>query len=280
VTQSDSGAALLGIGARLRAARERAGLTLIQAAEQLRLDPRLVGAMEEELFEMLGGAVYVRGHLRRYAELVGESAADIPGRYAASAQWLQPVPPSTYKERRPRNARAALMPLVIVAAVALFALLLWWVLGATRRHHAAPAAVATPAAAASPAAPGIPAQPLNIALALQPGPAAGGAAHTAEPAASGNAAHRANSLRLRLHFAADSWTEVYDAQGKRLFYELGAADSTRTLSGMAPLKVVLGHAPGVAVEVDGQSVAIPARALRADSAQFIISPSGRLTASR
>jgi cytoskeleton protein RodZ len=293
MTQPDSGAALLGIGARLRAARERAGLSVIQAAERLHLDPRLVGAMEEELFEMLGGAVYVRGHLRRYAELVGETAADVPGRYSASPQSVPPdLHRPGYQERKQRDPRASLVPLIIIAAVALFALVVWWVLGSARRHAAsanappAAAALSTPATAPAPT----PAQVSAVAggagvLSSAKGPAgttltAGAGTRAAAAAATGTAARRAAALQLRLHYAADSWTEVYDAHGKRLFNDLGAADTVRTLSGTAPLKVVLSHAPGVAVEVDGQAVAIPERALRNDGAQFVINSSGRLVASR
>ena len=57
-----------GIGARLRAAREKRGLTLLQAAERLHLDVRVVEALEAGDFAALGADVYVRGHLRRYAE--------------------------------------------------------------------------------------------------------------------------------------------------------------------------------------------------------------------
>ncbi|HEX7417322.1 MAG TPA: helix-turn-helix domain-containing protein [Steroidobacteraceae bacterium] len=285
MAQPDSGVALLGIGARLRAARERAGLSVIQAAERLHLDPRLVGAMEEELFEMLGGAVYVRGHLRRYAELVGETAADVPGRYSASPQAVLPdLHRPGYQERKQRDPRASLVPLIIIAAVALFALVVWWVLGSARRHAAsanAPPAAALSSPATAPAPPPAPTPAQAQASAVAGG--AGVLSSAKGPAGNtltAGAGMRAAALQLRLHYAADSWTEVYDAHGKRLFNDLGAADTVRTLSGTAPLKVVLSHAPGVAVEVDGQAVAIPERALRNDGAQFVINSSGRLVASR
>ena len=67
----------VGIGARLRAARERKGQTILQAAEKLHVDARVLEALEAENFEPLGADVYVRGHLRHYAELVGESPAQL-----------------------------------------------------------------------------------------------------------------------------------------------------------------------------------------------------------
>ena len=62
-----------GIGARLRGARERSRLTILQAAERLHVDPDILEALEADDFAALGAPVYVKGHLRHYAELVGES---------------------------------------------------------------------------------------------------------------------------------------------------------------------------------------------------------------
>ncbi|TLZ15741.1 MAG: helix-turn-helix domain-containing protein, partial [Gammaproteobacteria bacterium] len=79
-----------GTGARLRDAREKQGLTLAQAAESLHLDPRTLEALEAEDFAALGADVYVRGHLRRYAELIGESPAQLQELYARSAPAAHP----------------------------------------------------------------------------------------------------------------------------------------------------------------------------------------------
>src|SRR5215470_12924262 len=88
---SDTGGeAVRGTGARLRSARERNGLTVVQAAERLYVDARLVEALEAENFEALGADVFVRGHLRRYAELVGESAAELQELYLKGAQSIHP----------------------------------------------------------------------------------------------------------------------------------------------------------------------------------------------
>ena len=66
-----------GPGARLRAAREAAGLTLDQAAQQLKLAPRQVKALEEEDFEHLPGRTFTRGFVRNYARLVNLDAQDL-----------------------------------------------------------------------------------------------------------------------------------------------------------------------------------------------------------
>ncbi len=91
-------------------------------------------------------------------------------------------------------------------------------------------------------------------------PAAGSAA-TAPPkpaASSESSPAPARETRLKLDLTNDSWVEVYDSRGERLFYDVASAGSVQSVSGRGPLRVVLGNAAGVTVEVDGQSRQIPA----------------------
>src|ERR1700694_4514109 len=70
-------AASAGPGARLRAAREAAGLSLDQVAQQLKLAPRQVKAREEESFGELPGRTFSRGFVRNYARLLHLDAQDL-----------------------------------------------------------------------------------------------------------------------------------------------------------------------------------------------------------
>ena len=70
-------AASAGPGARLRAAREAAGLSLDQVAQQLKLAPRQVKALEEESFGELPGRTFSRGFVRNYARLLHLDAQDL-----------------------------------------------------------------------------------------------------------------------------------------------------------------------------------------------------------
>src|SRR6204780_3298061 len=79
-------------GARLAAAREQAGMTVLQAAESLRLDVATLQALEAGRFQTLGATVFVRGHLRHYAELLGVPVDEIEAAYAASSARLPPPP--------------------------------------------------------------------------------------------------------------------------------------------------------------------------------------------
>ncbi len=87
-------------------------------------------------------------------------------------------------------------------------------------------------------------------------------------------------MEVTLRFAADSWVEVYDANGEKLFYDVGAAASSRTVSGTPPFRVHVANAPGVTLDVNGKPATVPANALKGDEAQFVINRSGRIVRAR
>jgi cytoskeleton protein RodZ len=53
---------------------------------------------------------------------------------------------------------------------------------------------------------------------------------------------------LVLRLKHDSWVEVYDMAGKRLFFNLAKAGQTLALSGTPPFRVILGYARDAEVE--------------------------------
>jgi cytoskeleton protein RodZ len=118
------------IGRQLRAARERMGLGVSQAAEQLHVDVNVIDALETGRFQSLGAPVYVRGHLRHYAELLGEPSAS--GRYES----LRAPPPDLTAVPRapsPRMAPRRRWPLVVFAVLLMLAVAAWWATGVQSR---------------------------------------------------------------------------------------------------------------------------------------------------
>jgi cytoskeleton protein RodZ len=67
-------------------------------------------------------------------------------------------------------------------------------------------------------------------------------------------------VQLDLAFSGDCWTEVSDASGRRLYYDLGQSGRVVSLSGDAPLRVILGDSANVSITVDGRDYPIPASA--------------------
>jgi hypothetical protein len=79
-----------------------------------------------------------------------------------------------------------------------------------------------------------------------------------------------------LSFSADSWVDVHDAAGNRLFAGNGRANSVRTVAGAGPLTVYLGFAGGVQLEVNNHAVAIGPQFVAGDAARFVAGADGVL----
>jgi cytoskeletal protein RodZ len=58
-------------------------------------------------------------------------------------------------------------------------------------------------------------------------------------------------VRLSLSFTGDCWTEVSDATGQRLFFEMGRSGTSVVLDGAAPFAVLFGDVDNVLVQVNG-----------------------------
>lgn len=56
---------------------------------------------------------------------------------------------------------------------------------------------------------------------------------------------------LELEYQADSWSEIYDAAGRKLAYGTISAGNRLTLYGEAPFKVFLGYSSGVTIYYNG-----------------------------
>ena len=255
-----------GIGARLRSARERSRLTILQAAEKLHLDPDILEALEAENFAALGAQVYVKGHLRHYAELVGESPEALFELYSQGARIPQPDL-TRIPKALPQDAGRFVAPAVIVVIGFAVAGTVWWLssLSYTQWSAVAPRPVPVTVQAEVPVQQVAQqaAQPVRLAL-------TGGGV---KPAAVAQ-----GSIGVVLTYSADSWTEIYDATGRRLLYGLATAHARARLEGVPPLSVMLGDASDVSIEIGGHAASI-SRFVRPDhTARFLIAADGRALA--
>jgi cytoskeleton protein RodZ len=131
MTADAGGPRLSGVGARLRGARERVGLTLTQVAEQLHVDPKSVLALEAEEFAIFGAPVFTRGHIRRYSDLVGEKSDELVALYRESAPVLMPNAPRLPVFDPLGGMRRFLVPALLALIGVVLLIVAWWAL---RRH--------------------------------------------------------------------------------------------------------------------------------------------------
>src|ERR1700722_8876500 len=118
-------------GARLKAARERRGLSSQKAADELHLDGWVIDALEADDYERIGPSVYAKGHLKRYAALLGLPPAEIMAGYESRSQVSKtPAPQPANVRLRAEVPAVSILPwpaLVGLAAAVLLAVgVLWW----------------------------------------------------------------------------------------------------------------------------------------------------------
>ena len=280
------------LGQRLKAERERRGMSTQKAADEMHLDAWVIDALESGDYQRLGPSVYARGHLKKYTSNLGLSTADLVTGFDAKSA------PAAASAQQPAGLRmpsmspdATGLPWPQVAAFAAVALVvggvLWW--RPWHPHSGAPPAAAASRATASAAASLAeqnaerPLEPQGSdGAASEPAAAANAGAlattpastlTAAPPGSAGTAGETDSSLgvgraRLRLSFSADSWVDVHDSAGRRVFAGSGRANSVKTLGGNAPLRVYLGFASGVQLELNGRAVAIGPQFVSGDVARF------------
>ncbi len=277
--QDESHETRAGPGQQLRQAREAQGLAIAQVAAELHLGENQIDALESERFELIGAPVFVRGHLRNYASLLKLDSERLLGHMQPLGTDPSPAAVSTEVElamqRDRRVRRIKLAAGFVIAVVVLFYVGLWIVERVNDLDGAELAGtppIVIPRAAGGEAAgdvdsdtPGGAAQPIEL-------PAATADAEAVEePLAAEPPVQAAPSTkRLTVRFNRESWIEAYDARGRRLIYEMGAAGSERTLTGVPPVEIFLGFADGVEILVDGEPFALQNARRRGNTAQITI----------
>lgn len=263
-------------GERLRAARRANDISIRDIAKELHLDEYKVRAMEKNEFDVLGAPVFAKGHLRKYAELVGVAIDDIMADYYKMNRATGAPP--VVSERKPPMQDYAIgrwigIAFAVLLVVAVLAGAWWWFVlrPAVVPPRITPATpqpeVLTPAPEAADTIdigepglagadsidePGEEDQPPAQEMLPAPVPVETEAAapEPAMPVAAGQTA-------LSLRYSAECWTEISDATGRRLFYDLGRPGRVVNLAGVAPFRVVLGDAGAVRITVDGRDFPIP-----------------------
>lgn len=112
----------------LVSARRSRGMSTAKAAAALNLDESVVLALEENRFTDLGAPVFARGHLRKYARLLGLNPDDVIRAYDAVATEQSPaavaVSPTVAQPVSERSG-GWILRILVVFAVAALGLLAW-----------------------------------------------------------------------------------------------------------------------------------------------------------
>ena len=257
-------------GERLAVARRAHEISASDIAKELHLDEPKVRALEQNNFELLGAPVFAKGHLRKYAELVGVPIDDIIADYYQlnRTSGAPPVVGPARKFERDFSPGPWIAGGIVVVVIASAAY--WWF----AREPAPPPVARTEPAILAPFASAARDEPVQEEAAaaadtvseseppavVEHLPPETVLASSEEPVLEADTLAEEVSLLPQVHvelsFSGDCWTEVSDASGRRLFYNLGTAGTVVALSGDEPLQIVLGDSENISITVEGQDYPI------------------------
>ena len=273
-------------GALLRVARESAGMTIDAVAQQLKLAPRQVKALEDGDYTHLPGRTFVRGFVRNYARLLhldpDRVLGALPGGAAApalEAPTLQPTAPTigelpTTDHSKPGWARWAI-PAVLAAIVAAAAIYEWVRPvgeprpGAAKEPSVSQPPLPQPSAPKDPSATALPnpfatgvasgsAVPAAVdASSAGSAPSNAATPTTVEKPVSASAATQSAGVgdqSLVVTFRDYSWTDIRDRDGRVLVSGMNQGGTEQAVTGTPPLAVVIGNAADVTLRYKGQAV--------------------------
>ena len=257
-------------GERLAEARREQQIAVIEIAKELHLDEYKVRALESNDFDVIGAPVFAKGHLRKYAQLVKVDEADVMADYYQLNRTAG-APPVISTRPRPRQVMSPGPWVAVIVVIVVVATAYWWF--AARETVSEPPVTGEIAPLPQDTEP-LDEQQTDIAdeaqdvvadepiIAVEP-----------EPAVEAVAVVDDSVMRLSISYSGDCWTEITDASGRRLFFDLGKAGRTVNLSGEAPFNVLFGDAANVSLEVNGGRFEIPAADRRGRTARLTITGS-------
>lgn len=226
------------IGAILKAARETRLLHLEDIADKTLIRGSLLKAIEEGDLDSLPEPVYVRGLIRRYAEILGLDGETLASQFFSPAVRSRRRP--SWKETpaaqlRPLHLYAAYVVLMVAAVSGLSYVL----------RQTAPEASGLP-----------PLDPLAVSQSAQPATQPAGSESGAAPDGAASAPKSDRPIRVETTLTAQSWLRVV-ADGKTQFEGILQQGENRTWTAEQQLTVRAGNAGGVVVSYnEGQAQAL------------------------
>ena len=251
---------------RLSQARLAQNLTTADVARRLKLSVWQVEALESGQYQQLPGAVFVRGFIRNYARLLNLDPEELV--HAATGLLPQSVPRAEAPPSRDipfpsaggrRWRRYAVAAAVIVTLLAIYEFLFNDEPG-TVTTRPGPVAAVPSSQGPLPAAPSKKprdAQARQPAAATELSPRVSRPVPVATPASAsqpGERTARPDEREVRLVFEEESWVEIRDRNDQTIFSQLNQAGTTRRVSGVPPLSIVVGNAQGVRMTYAGRDI--------------------------
>lgn len=265
-------------GQRLREAREKANLSQEDVARRLHLSTTFVRALENDDYDRLPEATFIRGYLRNYARLLALPPDDVAHLFQqvvdeeAEEQQDEPVRPM----KTPLQDRRKQSWMVGAAALVVVTVLVW---AGARQEEDDDLVASRPAAEAPVSGPEVEEDdPLTDEQPIEQTAANQDQAPVSEPVT--EARESASGIetladdapvagpagpepvvpldRLTVTFNDDCWVRVVNAAGEEVHAGVEGAGSMLTLDGAAPFRITLGNTAAVdTILMNGNPVPVP-----------------------
>ena len=245
-------------GERLSAARREQQISVVEIAKELHLDEPKVRALERNDFAILGAPVFAKGHLKKYAELVSIDPDDILADYYRLERAGE-MPPLVSNRRRPRKELTPGPWIVVIVIVIVVATAYWWFTSRPLQTESASDVAVPPATdEAMIVEPEATEEAMPVAEQEAGAEMVGESPAAEEPVEETSSPEIADGqVRILLTYTGDCWTEITDATGRRLFFDLGKDGRTAELTGAEPFNVLFGNPGNVSVLVNGEDFTLP-----------------------
>jgi len=265
---------------RLSQARQAQNLTTAEVARRLKLSVWQVEALESGQYQRLPGAVFVRGFIRNYARLLKLDPEELVHLDTGLVPQSAPLPESSPSRDIPfptaetwRWQRYAAAAAVIVALLSVYE---FFFNDEPEKVTPQPGPVAALPSTQKPR-PVVPSKKPQEAEAKEPTAAAVSSPQIAppSPAAAAGVSQKQERIvhpderEVRLVFEEESWVEIRDRNDQTIFSQLNQAGTTRRISGMPPLSIVVGNAQGVRMTYAGRDIDL-ARHTKIDVARLTL----------
>ncbi len=251
-------------GSALRQAREKAGMSLVEVSENLLISIDVISALESSQADALPALTFTQGYIRSYARLLNVSADEIISDYVKMApQSKQVLTPHTILPVQKSSGDFFVKFITFGFIVIGLIVLVFWISNTDFKISSdvkteivafdqRTTAGNTPVETEAPFLKEVDsAEKVDVVeKAVKP------VAVEAEDKESVNikAEVKLQQDQLFLSALGESWCEIQDSTGKRLYYRLLNKGDEVTLEGVAPFTVFLGNAPRIRVEINNKIV--------------------------
>ncbi|MAR82744.1 MAG: hypothetical protein CMD44_03015 [Gammaproteobacteria bacterium] len=234
-------------GERLASKRSEKELSINQVAREIKIEPHVIEMIENNEFESIGAPVFVKGYLRQYSELVGLDPNLIIEKYNAinSIEDSSPI----VNDSVDQISKYVLTPKIIL--IAIFVILISFgvlvtVFGIFGNNEAVVIKMETETESQESLLPPVTAPQIDSSetqidetLEMETETES---QESLLPSTADEFFIEENFMNLTIVYSGLCWTEIFDANGERLFFGLGDQDREVNIDGLPPFDVMLGAA--------------------------------------